>query len=480
MTQALHIFRKDLRHLWPECGVYVLLLLVFGIAAPQAWSGSGSTLVQTALRLLAFLIPVAFFVLIVRVIHEERLVGVEQFWITRPYRWTSLLIAKCIFILACVILPLVLMQYWLLSRAGLGLLASSPALSRSMLIACVHALIPFMLVAAITATLTEAFMILVGMVVAWLCALLTFFGDAAMNMSPPSSWEILAALFTILLTSVLVYQYARRRTSQSRVVLIVIVVLFMLLLYGFSGAHFGTPVRAMIRSQYPLPSESSLRLVALPGPVSYADREKDMHVPKDFVEVKLPIRLEGLPSDYKLRNTNVSLTLDVQGSHYTSPWQTANVGFDVLSFLVPQKVFDRAAERDAHLHLELLAEKLRPGASQVITATDSFSVPNNGRCILNSGVTICWYAFRMLVPTRVQASEGQSTCGASHSNKPAYASLHVIPDGGRIDPVIRQDVLFESKICPGSQLTFSQYRPAGNFRLELDLPSIEIAQYKAR
>jgi hypothetical protein len=369
------------------------------------------------------------------------------------------------------------MQYWLVSRAGLGLLASSPGMSRSILVACVNALLPFMLVAAITSTLAEAFMLLAGMIVAWLCVLLTFFGDGVV-MSPPYSWTILAALFTFLLTTVLIYQYARRRTSHARVALIAIAVLFTLLLYGFSCAHFGTPVRAMIRSQYPLSSESSLRLVALPTSLSYVDREKDMYVPKGLVEVKLPIRLEGLSPDYKLRNTNVSLTLDAQGFHYISPWQTANVGYDVLSFLVSQKVFDLAATRDAHLHLELLAEKLRPGESQVITAPESFNVPNNGRCILNSGVTMCRYAFRMLVPTRIQASDGHKTC-LMQSDKPLYASLYVIPDGGRIDPIVPQNVPFKSRICPGTQLTFSPYLPAGNFRLELDLPSVKLAQYKA-
>ena len=477
MTQALHIFRKDLRHLWPECSVYILLLLVFGTAAPQAWSGSGSTLVQTALRLLAFLIPVAFFVLIVRVIHEERLVGVDQFWITRPYRWTSLLIAKCIFVLACVILPFALMQYWLISRAGLGLLASSPAMSRSLLVVCMNALLPFMLVAAITSTLAEAFLLLAGMIVAWLCILLTFFGEGII-MSPPHSWTILAALFTVLLTAILIYQYARRRTSHARIALIASAVLFTLLLNGFSCAHFGTPVRAMIRSQYPLSSDSSLRLVAVPASLSYADREKDMNVPKGSVEVKLPIRLEGLSPDYKLRNTNVSVTVDAQESHYISPWQTANIGYDVLSFLLPQKVFDLAAAGDAHLHLELLAEKLRPGGTQVITASDSFNVPNNGRCVLNSGVTSCRFAFRMLVPTRIQALDTQQTCPIQ-SDKPAYASLHVIPDGGRIDPIVWQDVPFKARICPGTHLMFSPYLPAGKFRLELDLPSIQLAQYKA-
>jgi hypothetical protein len=480
MRQALHIFRKDLRHLWPMCGVYVFLLLAFAVAAPMGWPSSGSPdpLVQTAVRLLTYLIPVAIFVLIVRVVHEERLVGIEQFWITRPYRWTSLLIAKCLFILACVLLPFVLMQWWLLSRAGLSLLASSPGMSRSLLTICIDILIPFMLVAAITSTLTEAFMVLTAIIVAWICSLLFLFAKTT-NMSPPFSWEILSALFTTLLTGVLIYQYVTRRTSRSRIAFLLIAALFILLLYGFSGAHFGAPVRAMIRSQYPLSSQSPLRLVALPGPISYADREKDMRVPKGFVEIKLPIRLEGLPPDDRLHNTNISLTLDLQGSRYISPWQPANLGYDVLSFVMPQHVFDQAASHDTHLHLEFVAEELRPGASQVVSASDNFSVPGNGRCLLNQGIPTCRYAFHMLAPTQIRASNEHTPCESSISGKPVSTSLRVIPDGGRIDPVIQQEVRFDNNVCPGSQLKFLEYLPADNFRLELDIPSIAIAQYKA-
>ncbi len=70
----------------------------------------------------------------------------------------------------------------------------------------------------------------------------------------------------------------------------------------------------------------------------------------------------------------------------------------------PTEVAD--AGEASGLHLEFLAEKLRPGASQVISASDNFSVPNNGRCVLNYGMPACRYAFRMLVPTRIKASNG--------------------------------------------------------------------------
>jgi hypothetical protein len=480
MMQALHIFRKDVRHLWPEVGVYVLLLLAYAFAAPQVRPGAGSSdpLVQMCVRLLTYLIPIAFFVLIVRLVHEERLVGLEQFWITRPYRRASLLIAKAVFIFVCVALPFIAMQWWLLSQAGLGVLASPAGMTRSLLKICLIVWLPFTLIAAITSTLSEAFMVLIGILVVWVSLLLSLFRGEGKTMSPPFSFEVLAVLFAMMLGGVLIYQYAKRRTSRSRIALAVIMALFVLLLYGFEDAHFGSPVRALIRSQYPV--SSSLHLVYMPGSVPYEDRTEDMRVPRGFVEIKLPVRLEGLPADYKLHNTNVSFIVDVQGFRYVSPWQPATVGEGILSFVMPQKVFDRAATGDAHLYLEFLAEKLRPGTSQVVSASDSFRVPSNGRCVFNQGVPVCRYAYWISAPTRVKASGDHGACGTSNSTKPAYTALRLIPAGTNVDPVIQQVLHLENTICSGSQLTFSEYYPAGNFRLELDLPSVNLGQYKTR
>lgn len=482
MMQALHIFRKDIRHLWPECGVYCVILLVFAVAAPLVWPGSSLTnpALAAAIRVLTFLIPLAFFVLIVRVVHEESLVGVNQFWITRPYRWWSLLAAKGLFILICVLLPFVLMQCWLVHHAGLSIDAAASGMMRSILIVSVYALIPYTLVAAITATLTEAFMALACMFIVWLCFLLTVNEGNSMNLSPPHSWAILIVLFVGLLTGILIYQYATRRTHYSRIAFVAAAVLFIFLLWGFSGARFGAPVRAMIRDAYPLSSESSLQLVVLPGLLPDHNRSTDMRVQKDSVEIKLPARLKGLPDGYRIHNPNVSFTLEMQGYRYTSPWQTANLGVDVLSFPMLRTVFDRVGRKDVHLHLELLAEKLQPGISRVVTAAESFNVPGSGRCIFNQGFPVCRYAFHMLSPTRIEAIQGNQACGISTSARPAYATFPVIPDFSRIDPIVQQHVRFDRKICPASQLTFTEYVSAGRLRLQAEIPSIRMAEYQAR
>ena len=51
-------------------------------------------------------LPLVAWYLIARLIHAETLPGDRQFWITRPYRWQSLLGAKVLFVLVFLNLPM--------------------------------------------------------------------------------------------------------------------------------------------------------------------------------------------------------------------------------------------------------------------------------------------------------------------------------------------------------------------------------------
>src|SRR5579872_1708348 len=101
MRQALHIFKKDTRHLRWEIAISLALLAVFAFteALPDRKPSSHS-------EGLTLLPALAWFFLITRVIQSEALTGDKQFWVTRPYSWKSLLAAKIFFLLAFITLPL--------------------------------------------------------------------------------------------------------------------------------------------------------------------------------------------------------------------------------------------------------------------------------------------------------------------------------------------------------------------------------------
>src|SRR5256885_7885270 len=84
--------------------VQASILFVTGSASHSArralWLADPVTNRIAAWTLVMILLPLAWWTLIARVIHDEVLPGDNQFWITRPYSWKSLLGAKALFILA--------------------------------------------------------------------------------------------------------------------------------------------------------------------------------------------------------------------------------------------------------------------------------------------------------------------------------------------------------------------------------------------
>jgi hypothetical protein len=110
MRQAWHIFKKDVRQLRGEAAIYVAAVVV-GCLIPNAYS----------LNIGESLVMLAGAYLIARLVQADALAGNRQFWITRPYRRSSLLSAKLLFILALVDLPICLVQWLILARSHFAL-----------------------------------------------------------------------------------------------------------------------------------------------------------------------------------------------------------------------------------------------------------------------------------------------------------------------------------------------------------------------
>ena len=135
MQQAIHILKKDARYLYLE------ILLIWILALAFVWIGNVELLLVANA---AFLIG--------RLVHAEAIPGDRQFWITRPYRWQSLLGAKLAFILIFVSLPVALAQLAIVWIDGFPLVACIPGLlwSQGLLMLCVW--FPIAALAAMTSS----------------------------------------------------------------------------------------------------------------------------------------------------------------------------------------------------------------------------------------------------------------------------------------------------------------------------------------
>lgn len=125
MMKTLRIFRKDARRLWPQALVYAAVMALAATNSPVSGLRSGGVMVRELPQLLA---PLACWVLAIALVHEERLIGHEQYWLTRPYSWENLVAAKALFLLVFVNLPLFICQVATVAAAGLSPMEWLPAL----------------------------------------------------------------------------------------------------------------------------------------------------------------------------------------------------------------------------------------------------------------------------------------------------------------------------------------------------------------
>ena len=221
MNQAWHLLKKDLRRLWP------LLSLLYGILVLQDALALRDPLTEEAFLSfgpLSILGIAAVTGVVGMVVQQEPLVGTTAFWLTRPIRRSSLVLAKAAFLLAFVLAPLVLsatsiwMVYGLEAERYPVLLLETCGPLVSMVIASV-------VLAAVTPSLPVYF-------VAWLAAFLalhvapplvqslfdvTFF-DSRTPVEGESSRRIVFWAVVIMPGGLLTfYQYLTRKTRRSLV-----------------------------------------------------------------------------------------------------------------------------------------------------------------------------------------------------------------------------------------------------------------------
>ena len=482
MKQAVSIFWKDVRHMWLDLSVYGLLLTVLTLVSPHTWLGrtEGGGTLGMFVDLLVLLLAVCWLVIIARAVQEDRLAGQEQFWVTRPYHWTSLLAGKLLFVAVCVVAPFLLMQWALLFSAGLNPLTAGAGMSVSLLLFTLIVWLPFVMIASVTEGLAMAFTLLAGILIVWAGLLTWIISGSDIRTSPPYVFELFTTTFGVLLSAILIYQYSQRRTLHSRFAITAALMLFLLLVLGYDKSRFGAPVQALIRHQYPVAAGGGLHLVYMSGPLGYEDRREASQIPHGYVEVKFPVRIEGVPPERKLHGASILVEIKAGSDSYKSPWQTAKLGDHAISFFVPEKIFDRFAEINAAVHLEVAAEELSPRRTGEIRIADKFVGPAGGACELVRGKVYCRYAYHQEVPAKVEADVRSGMCDEDSLRTQIAVPLRWVPAGTIADPVVSEAWPFQGQICTGDSVTFTEYSPAGKFRLLLDVPAVKLSEYRLR
>lgn len=236
-------FRKDCTLLWPLAALVCLIQIAFEWAVYKYGFFGATPLAGELQRLLTPALYIGVIALAVAVVHEDTIPGVDQDWLIRPLIRTDLLLAKMLFVLATVCLPMLVLNFIDAIAQGFPALPSlgDALYKEGYLFVCL--LVPAMAVASATRNMAELLLLVAGMVVLyvitlWLSA--TLFGvERCPTCDTSASWlQHLFQHLGVLAGSLIVLglQYYRRKTRVSRLVLAIGVALLVVMQFSWNAA----------------------------------------------------------------------------------------------------------------------------------------------------------------------------------------------------------------------------------------------------
>ncbi|MGA2181960.1 MAG: hypothetical protein ABSH47_02945 [Bryobacteraceae bacterium] len=319
MTQALHIFRKDVQCFRHELGVIGALTIAFAwahIAADAPGVPEFSRAVILA-YLTNVLLVIGWWFLVSQIVHEEALAGDRQFWITRPYSWKQLLCAKVLFVLAFINVPLLLAQMVILGAAGFPPLAGFPKLLWMQFAATVVLLVPAFALATVTRSLAR-------IALSVLCVILCLYFWLAGRMLSidifTSQWtNDAAALVVICAGAALVvrWQYSRRRTGAS-----VFAGLCTLVLAGALYVYLPMTLRCVVQSW--MFREPEARAVSV-TPGEPRAITQTVAIARPVVLFGLPLTVTNVPAGEIAQPDMINLNIGApSGVRWSSGWTGYN------------------------------------------------------------------------------------------------------------------------------------------------------------
>jgi hypothetical protein len=476
--QPLHIFRKDVMHLWPETIAVIILFCAYIWAAPSRWTGSEYLVLINVLGFIlkAFLMPISWLVLISRLIQDESLVGDRQFWTSRPYHWPSLFAAKILYLVVFLYLPFLLMQIFLLKHAGLYPTTVIPALLYNLLLLTVIVVIPIAAISAVTSTFPRALLSFVIAVIYIIVVILLVVWRVFRSLPAPGLDDVALALMVLLPAIALLYQYATRRTAISRAILIATPLIVALL-------FFIVPATALIRHVYPVGSQP--KLSQLPDNLApRTPQDGNLVISHGQVQLGLPFTADDADKDSSYSIDGVATTIDAPGVHWSSHYTTglgmplvSGSPIDFVPVVIPLDVFNQVGHVPADVHLSVAIHQFKEDPPSTWHATQQpFAVPGHGIC-----------SFSAEHPDDPPTSQA---CGdPSASSVAASADLSSKGTFLDFDPVVSTPMIFKSVgrqpgapylLCPGTELTFLDAHEQGKSRLELDEKQILLDNYVTR
>lgn len=513
MKQILLVLRKDCRKFWPEIVLTLAVICAFVWAYPFLWTQRGDfpqtgahgwlqldlNRLQMLARTITVLLPVSWLVLIARVVHDENLVGMSQFWITRPYRWDRLLFEKLLFVALFVCVPFTAAQMALLARAGFHPLQFVPGLAYCLLLILITAILPLFCLSAVTSSLLRIIGILLVIVIAIAIAAFLFGNsiDAPSPSVPYSADRLILPMMFAFCAVILVVQYSSRKLWLGRALFGALAVL----VWGAASSPFDL---AMLERIYQLPAPGKAYPIrALPSATA-VDRIAIARTNDKFAYLLIPLDLTGIPNGEAVTVDDIRLTIDAPaGARWTGKWQGMSLrritpadATNTFEVAVDRSWLDTRKPGPLNLTVNLALTNIAPGASSQIKFTpgQSVEVPKVGVCTQFAGgdgvygEIDCRVPFHQPALAQISAIESPLPCDAANPIQPGWR-LQFTWIGNELSPAL-SDLGFTSvwttelrlpyqwyetekgekptqlALCPGTPVTITPFHLVNRFQTE--------------
>jgi hypothetical protein len=498
MSQVLHIFKKDARHLWPEVLASLLLTGIFVKTYPQNWATGYNTsrLPEVIANVVTVLVPVSWWVMLTRLIHSEPLVGDRQFWITRPYRWQKLLAAKFFFLSVFLYLPILIAYILLLRVAGFHPSSYLIGLFFNLVLTTFVLIMPITALAAVTSSFAKAVLTLLGVIVGIIG--LAALSSLKSSVVPDTKGEnVIPFVLCAIGIAVILVQYATRNVRLSRWLLVAAAAII-------AAGAFGWPAKIFVPIEYPQASATA-------PPVHLAFDSSPSHHLAAFpssddkeLTIRFPIASSGVASGTAIQAEAVRAVITApNGLQWSSSWQNVRQYFlpdddlSTITVIVDRAFLEKVKDLPVQVQLTWALSRLRAGApGQAIVGDEEFNIPG-GICShqgedYTSSFT-CRFPMRQPRLTRFTAMWSHRPCSQPRSpdDTPVPASgwvgtLGNLPADFGITSVWTSSLYFPGQgffipersnrtyLCPGTPISFTEYTLIDRSQLDLSFPPMQL------
>jgi hypothetical protein len=473
MQQALHIFIKDIRRLRYD------ILVILALTATFAWCEGHrvpfvTDKVSLAAGLIEWLLPLGWWYLAAEAIFGEPLPGNCQFWVTRPYRWPSLLSAKLLFIAAFVNLPLLVSDCSVLGFQGIHPFAHPGALAWRQVLITAILMLPMAALACITVSIAQMVLTALGLI-AFIVVV------SIPNLGPPGFlWGSLGwvhnSLVVLVIAAaglvVMVVQYSARRTAVSRIICGVAVILVFVV-----GRYLPWSVGYSLQSRL-IKSHIGTSSVSAQFEPGGSPPAAATSVPPGKVRVSLPFRFGGFPARTvaKIDGMVAEFTLPggklrelrLGGSETDTPWH---------EMMVDRKLFDRVKNAPLRLHVTVLLT--------LFGNLQTERMPLDGARHHIAGVGLCgaesfepqkFTFLGCLAPFHLPARTVPQFDNGPPVEWPGMNLYSPYPAEFSISPISTSRWELTNKSA-ATAIVISTMQPLAHIRRDLDIPSVRLADF---